>query len=327
VKDLTVALDSEGKAWIQATDADNGTTDDQLLAGISVSRTTFTCADLGENNVVFRAIDSSGNEAQVNFIVDVKDITSPVLKIRSEVTLPLDLQGRANLTWSMIDAGSSDNCGITEIIFSEADFGCTKIGNQKVTCLIRDLSGNVSSGELIVNVVDNSNPEIKVKSGLTIQIGPDGASSIDWKDIDDGSTDNCGITTRSLSKTQLTTADIGDNKITYTVSDASGNRISSEFILRVTTVVAIPAESSAEGSVQLFPNPAKDQMAMRLFNISLVGFVQILDISGKMICFYRLDSARDGIIRIDVTAWPSGIYFLHILSDSFEDRKKFIVEK
>lgn len=64
--------------------------------------------------------------------------------------------------------------------------------------------------------------------------------------LNNGSTDNCGIASIIASKTQFTCADLGDNTVTLTVTDLSGNSASTDAIVTVQDnidpVVVCPAD-------------------------------------------------------------------------------------
>ncbi|PXX96184.1 hypothetical protein DF185_20610 [Marinifilum breve] len=57
----------------------------------------------------------------------------------------------------------------------------------------------------------------------TIKLDKSGNASLSPDDVDPGFIDNCGVTTRSLNKSNFTTSDVGVNNVILTVRDASGN--------------------------------------------------------------------------------------------------------
>ena len=59
---------------------------------------------------------------------------------------------------------------------------------------------------------------------ITLEVDPvTGMVSIVPADVDNGSSDNCGIVDYSISEDTFTCADIGANAVTLTVTDAEGN--------------------------------------------------------------------------------------------------------
>ncbi|MFK7787194.1 MAG: hypothetical protein AB8B56_18880, partial [Crocinitomicaceae bacterium] len=124
-----------------------------------------------------------------------------------------------------IDNGSFDNCGIDSLSISQSTFGCADLGDNTVTLTVVDLSGNTSTCTSTVTVNDNISPTA-ICQDITVTLDASGNASITASDIDNGSTDNCGIATTSIISgiTSYTCTDIGQTfPVTLEVTDASGN--------------------------------------------------------------------------------------------------------
>ncbi|HAP64944.1 MAG TPA: HYR domain-containing protein, partial [Cytophagales bacterium] len=61
-----------------------------------------------------------------------------------------------------------------------------------------------------------------------------GNATITATDIDGGSTDNCGIASRTLDLSSFTCAEVGANTVTLTVTDNEGNVDSATATVTVT---------------------------------------------------------------------------------------------
>lgn len=70
-KPFTLVLGAGGSASLTASDIDNGSHDNCGAVNLSISPTTFTCSDLGEQTVVLTATDENGNSASRNVIISV----------------------------------------------------------------------------------------------------------------------------------------------------------------------------------------------------------------------------------------------------------------
>jgi PA14 domain/Domain of unknown function (DUF5011)/Bacterial Ig domain/Secretion system C-terminal sorting domain len=57
----------------------------------------------------------------------------------------------------------------------------------------------------------------------TIYLDANGQAVLNVNDVDNGYTDNCGIATRTLSKTNFNCGNVGSNSVTLTVTDINGN--------------------------------------------------------------------------------------------------------
>ena len=75
---------------------------------------------------------------------------------------------------------------------------------------------------------DTKAPTLVLKNAHTIVLPASGTSTLEAATLNNGSSDNVGITQISISKTSFTCADLGANKVTFTAKDASGNTTSAE---------------------------------------------------------------------------------------------------
>jgi hypothetical protein len=241
-QNISVVLDGSGNASITAGDVDNGSSDNCGLAGLSVSPAAFTCADVGPNMVTLTAIDASGNTSQCTATVTVSDTTSPTV-VCQNITVFLDGSGSASITAADVDGGSSDNCAIAGLSVSPALFTCANIGANNVTLTATDASGNISQCTAVVTVADTASPVASCQN-ITVFLDGAGLASITAGDVDNGSTDNCGTPTLSVSPSTFTCADIGSNMVTLTATDAFGN------ISQCTATVTVSDTTSPIASCQ-----------------------------------------------------------------------------
>ncbi|MCB0462526.1 MAG: HYR domain-containing protein, partial [Flavobacteriaceae bacterium] len=224
VQDVTVQLDGSGNASITTGDIDNGSTDNCSIANLSLDVTTFTCADLGDNTVSLTVTDEVGNSASADATVTVEDSISPTVTIQN-ITAQLDASGNATVTAGQIDNGSTDNCSISSMSLDITDFTCADLGDNTVELTVTDQSGNSASATATVTVEDTINP-IVITQNLTVHLDTSGNATVTAGQIDNGSTDNCSISSMSLDITDFTCSDLGDNTVELTVTDQSGNSAS-----------------------------------------------------------------------------------------------------
>ncbi len=220
-QDLTVSLDAGGNAVITAAQVDNGSSDNQGIASLVVSQTSFSCADIGVNPVTLTVTDIGGNTDTCSANITVQDVSTPTA-VCQNATVLLDGTGNGSLTASQIDGGSTDNCGIVSSVASITNFTCVDVGANTVTLTLSDSSGNTSSCTAQVTVQDTASP-VAVCQDLTLYLNGSGSATITSADIDNGSSDLCGISSLTLSQTTFSCADTGATAVTLTVTDGSGN--------------------------------------------------------------------------------------------------------
>ncbi len=135
-----------------------------------------------------------------------------------------------------------------------------KLNNGKTTFTYRitDKNGNTGSCSFNVDVKDVEKPV--AKCGPTfININPSGfvIDTILPSQINIGSSDNCGITSMTVTPSTITCNQAGVNPIVLTVKDAAGNTDTCKTFINVTTTRPTPTvQSKCTGtSIQLFANP------------------------------------------------------------------------
>ena len=186
----------------------------------------------GNTVVTWTVVDGLGNTATATQNVFVYDIENPNA-ITQNITAQLDSNGNVTITPEMVNDGSTDNCAIDNMLLDIYTFNCTNIGPNTVTLTVTDVNGNVSSNTAIVTVEDNVNPTI-IAQDITIQLNASGNASISTNDINNGSYDNCGIASMSLSQVNFDCSNLGNNSVDLTVIDVNGN--SSTQTITVTVV-------------------------------------------------------------------------------------------
>ena len=311
----TLVLPASGTTTLEAVTLNNGSTDNVGITQISLSKTSFTCADLGTSKITFTAKDASGNTTSAEVTVTVVDEIKPTLKAKAAYTIKLDAEGKAALKWEDLDEGSTDNCSIKDKLLSKTSFTCADLGTSKITFTAKDASGNTSAAEVTITVVDEIKPVAKVKSSYTIKLDVQGKATLKWEDIDDSSTDNCSIKERKLSKTDFTRTDGGDNKVTYTVTDISGNTSSIDLTVRVDIVLSAPERARESNTIKAYPNPVDDYLYLEFAEGISYGSIRtssLVDASGRVLGELTLEDAGNGRLGFSTSDLNRGIYFLRL---------------
>ena len=221
----TITLDANGVAVLPNATA-SATDNCSAAPSIAYSQTTFTCADLGANTVTITATDASGNAATSTITVTVDDNIAPSITTLSTIAdVALDANGAAAIGMNDVVSSVTDNCGAPTVTITPSSFGCGDLGTNTVTITATDASGNATTSQVTLTVVDNSAPTIATVSGtVTVALDANGAGAISQSDVVASVTDNCTATpTVALSATSFDCSDLGSNTITITATDASGN--------------------------------------------------------------------------------------------------------
>ncbi|MCR9100370.1 MAG: HYR domain-containing protein, partial [bacterium] len=259
---LTLPLDQNGMAAIgiddvlvSATDAcSNPIPNDQL----SLSPTAFDCTNVGPNPVLLTATDPSGNTTTCETMVTVVDDIAPEA-LCQDIAIELDDDGAAEIFPEQIDAGSNDACsgsGLPGVLLSITSdttiFGCGDVGEQVLTLSVVDNSGNTSTCTATVTIVDNIGPDM-ICQDVTVQLDASGTATIAQDQVDNGSSDACGIESWSWEFGAFDCGDLGENTLTLSATDYNGNSSTCTFTATVVDMV-VPELICEDITVQLDAN-------------------------------------------------------------------------
>jgi hypothetical protein len=142
-QNITIQLDATGNASATADMVNNGSFDNCGIASVELSKTNFTCEQVGDNTVTLTVTDNSGNVSSKTAIIKVEDKIIPTW---------ITVAGSLNRTISCSNAGSlTDAMALAPVATDNCSFNLTKttgvqIGNTITnTWTATDASGNVSS--------------------------------------------------------------------------------------------------------------------------------------------------------------------------------------
>ena len=224
-QNIDVYLDASGNAVIVAADVDGSSTDDVTFSTYAIDIDTFNCSNLGTPVDVTLTVTNGNNQTDtcVAIITVLDQINPEFVNIPSSFILTC---GNNQPTWT--DPTITDNCS-TGLIPNRTDLtGLTSgdvfpSGMTTISYSANDGNGNTAIASFTVNVVpDTENPDA-ICQNILVQLDATGNATISATQINNNSTDSCGIETVVASQTLFTCADEGTNNVTLTVTDTSGN--------------------------------------------------------------------------------------------------------
>ncbi|QRM90408.1 DUF5011 domain-containing protein [Lacinutrix sp. WUR7] len=205
-KNITVQLDATGNATI-AEDAVNNNSSD-ACGGLTFDTdiTSFDCSNVGANAVILTVTDANGNESSCTATVTVEDNIDPVV-ICQNITVELDSTGNVTIAEDAVNNNSTDACGGLTFDTDITTFDCSNVGGNTVILTVTDVNGNSNTCFATVTVQDNTAPEV-VCQDITVELDAAGNASILASDIDNGSTDACGIASTTIDVNSFDCSDI-----------------------------------------------------------------------------------------------------------------------
>src|SRR5690606_30139493 len=214
-------------------EVDDGTHDGPTgtgIASLTLAPDTFTCADVGENIVLFTAVDFAGNSASANVTITVRDTIAPAAQ-GEDITLSLDENGEATLsdanfalpTFSRTVFTYSYN--LLAINYGSLD-GFDPESLDGTFMLLNGLYRKVFfrnyDNIYIYLYIDVNEQDNTIKTGEIF--GPINGTKLPISFHRDQLNSECEDSiTISFSQSLFTCADIGENTVVVTTSDKYGN--------------------------------------------------------------------------------------------------------
>ena len=221
-QNITLELDENGLASVSADNIDGGSSDDVGITSFELNISTFTCNELGDNEVILTVFDAAGNSDSCDAIITVEDNILPSI-IGQNITVNLEGNPSVTIAAEEVDNESFDNCSIVSLILTPDTF--TSVGTFDAVLEGIDDSGNMASVTVEITIVDFIDDEAPtaVCQDLTVILDENGEATISAESIDGGSSDNSGSYSVSIDINFFDCSNIGENEVTLTVIDPYEN--------------------------------------------------------------------------------------------------------
>ena len=228
---VEVELDTSYEdAGATATDAVDGSV--EVVTTGSVDTSTAATYIL-----TYTATDTAGNSSMATRMVEVKDVTAPVITVAGTNPLTIELGD------TYADEGATADGG--ETVTSSGTVDTFTVGSYTITYSATDAAGNTGTATRTVNVEDTTAPMITVSG--------DNPASVDlnatYTDAGASATDLSGDIT-VISSGTVDTSIVGTYTITYSATDESGNTATAtrEVIVEEPRVVTYNVTATYNGS-------------------------------------------------------------------------------
>jgi len=319
-QDVVGNLNGTGSVTIPVSAVDTGSYDNCGLESLTLTPDTFT--EIGNFNAVLEGTDPSGNSDSITVTVTiVNDLEDPVA-VCLDVTVLLDDNGDALIDGSTVDGGSTDDSDIFTLTVQPNTFDCDDLGANNVTLIIEDAVGNTDTCTTTVTIEDRTNPIVIGRQGYGGDLQGTGSVTIPVSFIDDGSSDNCGLATLTLTPDTFT--EIGEFESVLEGTDPSGNSATDiVLIIIIDTVLGINDQELT--SFSMYPNPTRNTITIELDNANLLSEIELYDITGKLV-FNKILKQDIQTAHVDISRLSSNIYFIAITDSSGKRMVKKLVK-
>jgi hypothetical protein len=357
-KDTILYLDSYGKAYLIPDDLDNGSTGFKSSENLWLSKATFTCNDLGLNEVVLFVENKIGYIDSCVSIVNVRDTTTfnfstppknymlnaclhdPNSSIIRLTSLPISLAVVEISVQQFIDAYHEviGVCSVREISYIDSfeSDGCPLIISR--TFKIQKNDGQIFSFTQTFNLSDNSEPKVSCPPDMFLKTGetipPTFKEIGQFLEAGGKIIDNCPDDDFSIYIISEYLGTIGLRTTlqrAYYVEDICRNSAVCLHRIHIDdteTNIVNPPEST-NFSVRIYPNPNRGVFDYELhLKQSTQVRIEVVDVTGR-VYYSTTKSLLSGLNneKIHLATLAKGVYFLKVSDGTSMATERFAVEK
>jgi uncharacterized repeat protein (TIGR01451 family) len=169
----------------------------------------------GNYEIIFRASDASGNDAEQRVRVTVVDTTGPVISLNGASPMTVE----CHTSFTDPGASASDACEGPVAVTASGSVDPNTVGSYSIVYTASDSGGRTTTVTRTVNVVDTTAPVVTLN----------GASSVtaechtSYTDAGASATDSCSPTTSLSSSSDVNINAPGTYHVTWSATDPSGN--------------------------------------------------------------------------------------------------------
>ena len=338
VSRINITIGDNGLATLSVADVLKNATDNCGIGQTLLDREVFSCSDVNvTHEVTLTVFDVFGRSTSVAVDVVVLDSELPAVST-APTTKVLNSGGHVSLLPSDVNTGSTDVCGVASSAVTPSSFSCDDVGVNVVALSVTDVYDNVKTAFENVTVLDETAPSLSVLPSVTRTLNAAGAGTLAASNIDDSTSDACGVAELAVNKTVLSCADVGVLPVLFTAVDVNGNNASVVVDVEVTDEVA-PALSLTDLTVQLNSSGlaainqsmvdtgssdacgiASFVLSQTVFSCATVGdntvTVTVTDVNGNVasdsVNVHVVDTESPVVATQDVTLTLDGIIFVTI---------------
>ncbi len=230
VGDTEIRLAEGETIQLNAEDFDAGSTDNCQVATYNLDRNSLSSADEGENVITLTVNDAAGNLDSCEFTVNVI-VEEPGEIDFSCLIVEYKLTPDENCEYFLPDFSEILEYSPAEADFEQSITSGTQLFEDIEVEVTVSYQGESKTCNLYVSLEDQ--PQAVCRSDFQIQLNEGEIVTIQPEDLDNGSFANCSETSLSLDKTEFTSADLGSNIVTLTVTDEAGNTDSCQTTVNV----------------------------------------------------------------------------------------------
>jgi PKD repeat protein len=258
--------------------------------------------------------DKAGNisDTAIRTVKVTPDVSGPVIALTGKDTQKVEVfYSYVEQGYKAIDLIDGDRT-TTVVVTGTVD--TTKLGYYTLTYTASDKKNNIGTKNRIVQVIDTIKPVVTIVGSDTIKISckdiytESGATATDNYDA------TANVTASIVAAGTVNASINGNYTITYTATDASGNKGKAKRIVNVTGCPNAVEHVLTDQFVSLYPNPGHSAVKLE---VRLPDHLQtqvkatIYNELGQQVLMINNIQSEN---MLDISKWSNGIYLIYISS-------------
>ncbi|MEZ0006943.1 hypothetical protein ABH942_002321 [Flavobacterium sp. 28YEA47A] len=207
--------------------------------------------------------------------------------------------------------------------------GATATGLAAGTYIITvtDANACTATHSFTITTAADTTPPTVITNNITVPLTA-GAATITAAQVNNGSTDNCGIASMSVSPSTFNCSNVGANTVTLTVTDNSGNTATGTATVTITDPTNFCGLSVPEFGglkTRLYPNPTNGMVTVEFSRDITAEKIEVYSITGQLI-LSDTNKTTHSSRQFNMERFPSGVYLVKITTAQGTQVKRLMRE-
>ncbi|WP_373057481.1 HYR domain-containing protein [Zunongwangia sp. H14] len=316
---------SGGTANLSAEELNFNSSDNCEIINMSIDKTAFTTADIGENIVTLTVIDAAGNTDSCQAVVTVTEANTGGGEVScvNGVTLELDQNGEAVLDINDVYTGNPQG----ELSLSRSLYTCADNGVSRQRFYYTE-NGQETFCEFSVTVADNLGPQI-VANPVPLQLDENGQAVLTEELLRNTvvATDNCSEElTYEFGPKDFTCKDVGQNFIDLEVTDENGNTTAARVAVFVEAAPGL-CQPQEWDFIRVYPNPNSGRFKVLAPSNVIIEKILVFDMRGRYLLERQFEEELPGQeYDMDLGELETAVYVLQIFTNT-DDQEEIEIRR
>ncbi|TPD69941.1 T9SS type A sorting domain-containing protein [Flavobacterium microcysteis] len=195
------------------------------------------------------------------------------------------------------------------------------------TVTVTDANSCQATHSFTITTTVDTTPPVVITTNITVPLTA-GAATITAAQVNNGSTDNCGIASLSVSPSTFNCTNVGANTVTLTVTDNNGNIATGTATVTITdpsNFCGLSVPEFGDLKTRLYPNPTNGMVTVEFSRDITAEKIEVYSITGQLI-LSDTNKTTHSSRQFNMERFPSGVYLVKITTAQGTQVKRLMRE-